>query len=106
MSKQKIVFDLFLIFGATMSVYVLFRSSSYVHIIALVVLVIGILYVLQYNAYRIRLFGLDISAEILPSGGKGDQPSKDGDKWWETDIPSLISKTTSDIDNSKWMSTM
>ena len=75
LSKQKIVFDLLLVFGATITVYLLFRSFSFVHGLALGVLVIGILYVLQYNAYRIRLFGTDDSSKIHLFSGSNFLPS-------------------------------
>lgn len=96
-SKQKIVFDLFFVFGITIFVYLIFRSFEYVHLIALVVLVIGMIYVLQYNAYSIRLFGDDHSAKIsISSGGKSIQET--GNKWWD----SLKPTTTPSFDISKW----
>jgi hypothetical protein len=94
MSRQKIVFDLFLVFGATITVYLLFRSFSFVHILAVIVLVVGILYVLQYNAYRLRISGVSDSSKILPFSGTGT------DHWWS----SLVSNTTPSFNSSKWMS--
>lgn len=84
MSKQKIVFDLFIVFGATITVYLLFRSFSFVHMIALFVLILGTIYVFNYNAYRIRLFSFDTHTTIpsLPAGNAGSYP------WWK---PSFIS---------------
>jgi hypothetical protein len=57
MSKQRIVFDLFIVFGITLTVYLLFRSFSFVHGLAAFVLVAGIVYVFNYNAYRLRFSG-------------------------------------------------
>jgi len=100
MSKQKVVFDLFMVFGATIVVYLMFSSSSYVHVIALVVLIIGVVYVLQYNAYRIRLFGDDSSAKVsIFSDTKSIQET--GNKWWN----SLKPVTSASFDISKWTST-
>jgi len=97
MSKQKVVYDLFIVFGATIVVYIMFSSSPYVHIIALVILIIGVVYVLQYNAYSIRLFGDDYTAKVsISSGGKSIQET--GNKWWD----SLKSTTTPSFDISKW----
>jgi hypothetical protein len=93
MSRQKIVFDLFLVFGATITVYLLFRSFSFVHILAVIVLVIGILYVLQYNAYRIHLFGDDDSSKVFPFS------KSHANQWWNT----LVSGTTPSFNSSKWM---
>lgn len=101
MSKQKVVFDLFIVFGATIVVYLLFRSFESVHIIALVVLIAGIVYVLQYNAYRIRIFGDDNSSAIFPDAGS----HRNSNEWWKTSVSSLVSTTTPSLDYSKWMST-
>jgi vacuolar-type H+-ATPase subunit I/STV1 len=94
MSKQKIVFDLFLVFGATIVVYLLFRSFAFVHMIALVVLVVGILYVFQYNAYRIRIFGFDDIPKVHHVPGTLDPENK----WWLT---SFVSNVTPGYHNSK-----
>jgi hypothetical protein len=83
MSKQKIVYDLFIVFGITIVVYLMFSSSPYVHVIALVVLTIGVVYVLQYNAYSIRIFSDDDTSVFL--GGNFDPKSINdtGNKWWD-----------------------
>ena len=100
MAKQKVVFDLFMVFGATIVVYLVFSSSSYVHIIALVVLIIGVVYVLQYNAYRIHLFGDDNTPKVsIFSDPKSIQET--GNKWWN----SLKAPTSASFDISKWTST-
>ena len=82
LSKQKIVYDLFIVFGVTIVVYLMFSSSPYVHMIALVVLTVGVVYVLQYNAYRISLFSDDDTSIFL--GGNFDPKSihETGNKWW------------------------
>lgn len=98
MSKQKIVFDLFLVFGATITVYLLFRSFEYVHMIALVVLVAGILYVFQYNAYRLRVFGFGDIPKIPAFPGSDSSANT----WWDTSkLTSFISPTTPGEDISK-----
>ena len=94
MSRQKIVFDLFLVFGATITVYLLFRSFSFVHILAVVVLIVGILYVLQYNAYRLRLSGFSDTSKVFPFSEANTHD------WWS----SLVSNTTPSFNSSKWMS--
>jgi hypothetical protein len=114
MAKQKVVFDLFMVFGATIVVYLVFGSSSYVHIIALVVLIIGVVYVLQYNAYRIRLFGNDDTSvfiggnsiqEIENKWWKAPKSLKDtGSSWWNS-VSSLKAPTSASFDISKWTST-
>lgn len=75
MSKQKIVFDLFIVFGITITVYLLFRSFSFVHGLAAFVLVGGIVYVLNYNAYRLRFFGFN----------RSDTDRNDSD-WWKENV--------------------
>ena len=117
MAKQKVVFDLFMVFGATIVVYLVFSSSSYVHIIALVVLIIGVVYVLQYNAYRIHLFGDDNTPKVsIFSDPKSIQET--GNKWWKdpkslketgsslwNSVSSLKAPTSASFDISKWTST-
>jgi hypothetical protein len=128
MAKQKVVFDLFMVFGATIVVYLLFRSFEYVHLIALAVLVIGIVYVLQYNAYSISIFGDDNSVftgadfdprTINERGDKWWNDSKSaGNSWWNSakapslnvklpggSATSLKAPTSASFDISKWMST-
>ena len=98
MSKQKIVFDLFLVFGATITVYLLFRSFESVHMIALVVLVVGILYVFQYNAYRLRIFGFSDIPKIPAFPGSDSSANN----WWDTSkITSFVSSVTPGYHNSK-----
>jgi len=67
LAKQKIVFEILGILGVTIVVYIVLGSSPYVHGVALAVLVLGILYVLNYNAYRLKAIGLDIGSPILSS---------------------------------------
>jgi hypothetical protein len=104
-SKQKIVFDLFMVFGATIVVYIVFSSSPYVHMIALVILIIGVVYVLQYNAYSIRLFGYDDTSIILGGDLISKTASKSlketGSKWWNS-ASSLKAPTSASFDISKW----
>jgi hypothetical protein len=101
MSKQKVVFDLFMVFGATIVVYLLFRSFEYVHLIALAVLVVGIVYVLQYNAYSIRLFGDDDStfteADLDPR-----TINKTGNKWWDDAASLKAPKSLIETGTSWW----
>lgn len=75
MSKQRIVFDLFIVFGVTITIYLLFRSFSFVHGLAAFVLVAGIVYVLNYNAYRLRFFGFS-----HPRTDHSD------DNWWKENV--------------------
>ena len=52
--KQKAIFDLLMVFGLTIGVYVILGSNSNVHIIALLVLLAGLMYVVLYHAYRLK----------------------------------------------------
>ena len=69
LAKQKIVFELLAIFSITIVVYIVMGSSPYVHVVAVTVLILGILYVLTYNAYRLRTLGDDIGSPTLASLG-------------------------------------
>lgn len=105
MSKQKVVFDLFMVFGATIVVYLLFRSFEYVHIIALAVLVVGIVYVLQYNAYSIRLFGDDDTTKVSIFTEADLDPrtiSKTGNKWWDDAASLKAPKSLIETGTSWW----
>lgn len=116
LSKQKIAFDLFRVLGATIVVYMVFRSFSFVHVLAAVVLVFGILYVLGYNAYSIRLSGSDNSSALpfgsnnwwssIPEVPRGAIPATND--WWQSmntsTLPSLDLGATSGVDISKWRS--
>lgn len=55
LAKQKVVLSLFVLFGATMLVYVAFRGSEYVHVYALVVLGLGVLYIFETSAFRLSI---------------------------------------------------
>jgi hypothetical protein len=79
MSKQRIAFDLFIVFGITLSVYLFFRSFSFVHGLAAFVLVAGIVYILNYNAYRLRFFGFGAS-DTVRDGSTSDNA------WWKEHI--------------------
>ena len=76
MSKQRIAFDLFIVFGITITVYLLFRSFSFVHGLAAFVLVAGIVYILNYNAYRLRFFGFGLDS-------KAHNESTSNNDWWK-----------------------
>lgn len=83
LAKQKIIFELLAIFSITILVYIVMGSSPYVHIVAVTVLVLGILYVLNYNAYRLRTLGDDIGSPTLASLGNIFKGSSDGTTaWW------------------------
>lgn len=62
--KQKAIFDLLMVFGLTIGVYVMLGSNSNVHIIALLVLLGGIMYVVLYHAYRLKLPGTSMLSVI------------------------------------------
>jgi hypothetical protein len=65
LSKQKIAFEMLSVFAITIVIYILFGSSSYVHIIALVVVGLGFLYILTYNAYHLGSIGEDVGSTTL-----------------------------------------
>ena len=75
LAKQKIVFELLGILSVTIVVYIVMGSSPYVHGVALFVLVFGILYVLNYNAYRLHAIGADLGSPSLSSLGNVFAPS-------------------------------
>jgi hypothetical protein len=80
-AKQKIVFEILGILGVTIVVYIVLGSSPYVHGVALGVLVLGIIYVLNYNAYRLQLLGLKLGSPTLESLGKALTPPS-GTSWY------------------------
>ena len=86
MAKQKIMFELLAVLGITVLVYIFMGSSPYVHGVALLVIVVGFLYVLNYNAYRLRALGDDIGSPILSSLAKTFTPNgpRSDSKWWDT----------------------
>ena len=67
LAKQKIMFEILGILAVTIVVYIVMGSSQYVHGVALLVFVLGILYVLNYNAYRLHAIGSDTGAPALSS---------------------------------------
>lgn len=75
LAKQKIAFELLGILSVTIVVYIVMGSSPYVHGVALFVLVFGILYVLNYNAYRLHAIGTDLGSPSLSSLGNVFTPS-------------------------------
>jgi len=62
--KQKAIFDLLVVFGLTIGVYVILGSNPNVHIIALLVLLAGLMYVVLYHAYRLKLPGTSMMTVI------------------------------------------
>jgi len=62
--KQKAIFDLLAVFGITIGVYVVLASNPNVHIIALLVLLAGLMYVILYHAYRLKLPGTSMMTVI------------------------------------------
>ena len=70
LAKQKIAFELLSVFAVTIIIYIVFGSFSYVHAIALGFLVLGLLYVMNFNAYRLGAIGEDIGSTTLTSIGK------------------------------------
>jgi hypothetical protein len=108
LARQKIVIDMFWVFGITIIIYILFRGTSYVHILATIVLLAGFVYVILYNAYR-----LHISSTSNPSAS-ATVPSlfPDVSNVWNsgtTGVQNLASGSVSSIpslDTSKWTSTI
>ena len=100
LARQKVMIDLCWVLGATLVVYLLFRSFSFVHILAMVVLVGGFVYVLVYNAYRIHLSSNPDSSAVHPGAPSIPVPNE----WWK--VPSLDSIITQGPDISKWTSTI
>jgi len=92
LAKQKIIFELFAIFSVTILVYIVMGSSEYVHIVAVTVLILGILYVLTYNAYRLRTLGNDIGSPTLASLGDMFKGSSQPTTLW----PSFFSPPNAD----------
>lgn len=70
LAKQKIAFELLSVFAVTIVIYIMFGSSSYVHMIALVVVVFGFLYILNFNAYRLGAIGEEVGSTTLTFLGK------------------------------------
>jgi hypothetical protein len=54
MAKEKIVIDIFWVFGATLLTYLLFHSFAYVHVFASLVLVGGIVFILNTSPYKLK----------------------------------------------------
>ena len=78
LARQKVVIDIFWVLGITIVVYMLFRSFSFVHILAAIVLVVGIVYVVVYNAYRLHL-----SSNTNPSAtATVPSPIPNPSEWW------------------------
>lgn len=100
LAKQKVMIDICWVLGATLVVYLLFSSFSFVHILAMIVLVGGFGYVLLYNAYRVH-----ISSDSHPSSVSPVAPSWNPADWWKTP-PSFDSNITQGLDISKWTSTI
>ena len=104
LARQKVVIDMFWVFGITLVIYILFRGTSYVHIIATIVLLIGFVYVVVYNAYRVHLSSIsNPSASVtIPS------LFPDPNKWWGATSSgasaSLGSIQLPSVDTSKWTS--
>ena len=62
--KQKAIVDLLIVFCATIGVYVILGANENVHIIALLVLLGGIMFVVFYHAYRIKLPGSSLLSVV------------------------------------------
>lgn len=108
LARQKVMIDLCWVLGATLVVYLLFRSFSFVHILAMIVLVGGFVYVLVYNAYRIHISG---TTNITPNGPVAPSfPIPGGwnpENWWKTLTGSSLDLgATTGLDTSKWTSTI
>jgi len=70
LAKQKIAFELLSVFAVTIIIYIVLGSFSYVHMIALGFMVLGLLYVMNFNAYRLGAIGEDIGSATLTTLGK------------------------------------
>ena len=77
LAKQKIVFEILGILGVTVIVYITLGSSPYVHGVALAVLIFGIVYVLNYNAYRLHALADSVGSPSLATLGNMLTPPSD-----------------------------
>jgi hypothetical protein len=106
LARQKVMIDLCWVLGATLLVYLLFSSFSFVHILAMIVLVGGIVYVVVYNAYRVHISSHSDSSKNGPVPPSFPVPSSwNPADWWKSlTAPSLDLSTTTNTDTSKWTS--
>lgn len=81
LAKQQIVINLFWVLGSTLLVYIFLKSSPYVHVLALIVLVVGFAYVLQNKNLRLSLVPLK---SLISSLDWNTTPSFDSSKWTST----------------------